>query len=221
MGPCKVSKQVRWCSIVNEGCPLVFVGACGLYESLPFSTGSLLLLAGFKKLSKKIGDRCQRRVRTYGSRKLLKRRMLSLHPAYPDFVSGAKCGEPTYFFCRVCQRDVRMKTHGSGEFKRHFSSDGHWFRDVCFRVHAGLPIYNRLLEPMELTANQIAEYKAQLFVDLAGGFPFSEDLLPKHEQAGSKVPFMTMISSVCEWLRSGSDFTLLRRFVCGRVSVPL
>ena len=146
--------------------------------------------------------------------------MLSLHPAYTDFVSGAKSGEPTSFFCRVCQRDVRMKAQGAGEFKRHFSSDGYWFRDVCYRVHAGLPIYNRLLEPMELTANRIAEYKAKPFIDLAEGFPFPEDLLPKHAQVGSKVPFMTMISSVCEWLRSGGNFTLLRRlWACFRVSL--
>ena len=137
--------------------------------------------------------------------------MLSLHPAYSDFVSGPKCGEPTSFFCRVCNRDVRMKAQGSGEFKRHLASDGHWFRDVRYRVHSGLPVYNRWLEPMELTAAQIAEYKAQPFVDLAEGFPFPEDLVPKHAQVDSKVPFMTMISAVCEWLRSGGDFTLLRR----------
>ena len=89
----------------------------------------LLLFAGFTKLSKKIGDRCQRRLRTYGNCKHLKRRMLSLHPAYSDFVSGPKCGEPTFFFCRLCHRDVRMKAQESGEFKRHFSSDGHWFRE--------------------------------------------------------------------------------------------
>ena len=138
----------------------------------------VLLFAGFTKLSKKIGDRCQRRVRTYGNRKHLKRRMLSLHPAYSDFVSGPKCGEPTSFFCRVCNRDVRMKAQGSGEFKRHFASDGHWFRDVRYRVHSGLPVYNRWLEPMELTAAQIAEYKAQPFVDLAEGFSFQKIWCP-------------------------------------------
>ena len=180
----------------------------------------VLSFAGFTKLSKKIGDRCQRRVRTSGNRKHLKRRMLSLHPAYPNFVSGSKCGEPTSFFCRVCNRDVRMKAQGSGEFKCHFASDGHWFRDVRYRVHSGLPVYNRWLEPMELTAAQIAEYKAQPFVDLAEGFPFPEDLVPKHAQVDSKVPFMTMISAVCEWLRSGGDFTLLRRlWACFRASL--
>ena len=75
----------------------------------------------------------------------------------------------------------------------------------------GLPVYNRLLEPMELTESQVAEFKLRAFVDLAEGFPFPEDLLPKHSQVGSKVPFMTFISCICEWLRSGGDFSLLRR----------
>ena len=167
------------------------------------------MFAGFSQLSEKIGD--QRRVRTYGSRKHLQKRMLALNPVYADFVSGSKCGKPTFFFCRVCHRDVRMKAHGAGEFKRHFSSDGHRYRDVSYRVHMGLPVYNRLLEPMELSAGQIADFKSREFVDLAEGFPFPEDLLPKHSQVGSKVPFMTLISCVCEWLRSGGDFALLRR----------
>ena len=104
-----------------------------------------------------------------------------------------------------------MKALGAGEFKKHFSSDGHWYRDMRYRVHMGLPVYNRLLEPMELSASQIADFKSRDFVDLAKGFPFPEDLLPKHFQVGSKVLFMTLISGICEWLRSGGDFALLRR----------
>ena len=194
-----------------------------LYAICPFCAGtgvgslgfSVVLLqgmccvVGLSQLTEKIGD--QRRTRTYGSHKHLHKRMLDLHPAYADFVSGAKCGKPTVFFCRVCQRDVRMKAQGAGEFKRHFASDGHWYRDVSYRVHMGLPVYNRLLEPMELTESQVAEFKLRAFVDLAEGFPFPEDLLPKHSQVGSKVPFMTFISCICEWLRSGGDFSLLRR----------
>ena len=84
-----------------------------------------LLFAGFRKLSGKIVNNCQRRMPTYSPRKHLRRRMLSLHPLYADLVSGAKFGELTYFFCRVCHRDVAMKAHGAGEFRRHFSSDGH------------------------------------------------------------------------------------------------
>ena len=51
-----------------------------------------------------------------------------------------------------------MKAHGSGEFIRHFGSDGHWYRDVTYRVHMGLPVLNRLLAPMELSDSQMAEY---------------------------------------------------------------
>ena len=42
-------------------------------------------------------------------------------------------------------------------------------------------------------------------------FPFPEDLLPKHSRVGSKVPFMTLVSCFCDWLRSGGDFFLVRR----------
>ena len=64
---------------------------------------------------------------------------------------------------------------------------------------------------MELTAGQIADFISRAFVDLAEGFPLPEDLLQKYSQVGSKFPFMTLISCICERLRSGGDFALLRR----------
>ena len=137
--------------------------------------------------------------------------MLGLHSAFPSFVSGPKNGQVTHFFCKVCKRDVAMKAHGSGEFIRHFGSDGHWYRDVTYRVHMGLPVLNRLLEPMELSDSQMAEYRARPFVDLAEGYPFPEELIPKHCQVKSRVPFMTLVSCFCDLLRSGGDLTLLRR----------
>ena len=144
------------------------------------------MFAGFSQLPEKISD--QRRVRTYGSRKHLHKRMLALHPINADFVSGSKCGKPTFFFCRVCQRDVRMKARGAGEFKRHFSSDGHWYRDVSYRVHMGLPVYNRLLEPMELSASQIADFKSRAFVDLAEGFLYLRICCQNTFRWGQKFP---------------------------------
>ena len=97
----------------------------------------------------------------YSSRNVLHRRMLSLHPAFPHFVSGAKNGKGSYFHCRVCKRDVGMKAQCSGEFARHFQSDGHWFKGVTYRVHMGLPVLNRLMEPMELSEGQLAEYHSR------------------------------------------------------------
>ena len=147
----------------------------------------------------------------YSRHNLLSKKMLELHPMYPEFVSGSECGLATYFFCRVCHRDVSMASHGAGEFERHFGSDGHWKADVAYRVHMGLPVFNKLMEPMKLTAKQVSEFGAMPFVDKAEGYPFPEDLLPKHAKPESKVPFMTLISCLSELLRGGGDFTTLRR----------
>ena len=77
------------------------------------------------------------------------RRMLDSHPAYPSFVSGSKRGAGTHFHCVMCKCDVAMNAHGSREFARHFQSDGHWFKDDVYRVHMGMPVLNRLMEPMQ------------------------------------------------------------------------
>ena len=116
----------------------------------------------------------KKRVRKYSSRNALRREMLTLNPVFPDFVSGSSTGAGTHFYCKVGHRDVKMVTRGSGKFSRHFRSDGHWFKDVTYRVHMSLPIYNRLLEPMTLTEAQRVEYASRPFVELPEGFPFPE-----------------------------------------------
>ena len=130
---------------------------------------------------------------------MLHRRMLDSHPA------------GTHFHSAVCKRDVAMNAHGSREFARHFQSDGHWFKDVVCRVHMGMPVLNRLMEPMQLSEEQLAEYRAKPFVELGEGYPFPEELLPKHSQVGSKIPFMTLVGCLCDLLRVGGDFTLVRQ----------
>ena len=171
-----------------------------------------MFVVEFQELSEKVEQRLVKRpVKKYSSRNELHRCMLDRHPAFGDFVNGAKDGKGTLFHCHVCDRDVAMKAHGSGEFSRHFRSDAHWFKDVTYRVHTGLQVLNRLMEPMELSDSQLADYRLLPFVDLSGEYPFPEDLLPKHSRAGSKVPFMTLVSCFCEFLRNGGDFDYLRR----------
>ena len=99
-----------------------------------------------------------------------------------------------------------MKAQCSGEFARHVRSDSHWFKEVTYRVHMGLPVLNRLMEPMILSDTQIADYKSRPFVDLAEGYP-----VPKHSTVTSRVPFMTLVPSFCDLLQSRGDYTLLRR----------
>ena len=132
--------------------------------------------------------------------------MLDLRPAYKSFVSGAKNGQATYFHCRVCCRVVAMKAQGSGEFKRHFEYDKHWFKDVTYRMHMGLPVLNCLMEPMEMTEAQLAEHRAKPFEDLGEEYPFPEYLVAKHSRVESKVPFMTFMGCLGELLHSGVDF---------------
>ena len=75
----------------------------------------------------------------------------------------------------------------------------------------GLQVYNRLMEPITLLDEQLADFRSRTFEDLGEGFPFPEDLAPKYSQVISRVPFMTLVSCLCELLRSGGEFTLLRR----------
>ena len=137
--------------------------------------------------------------------------MLALHPVFGDFFTGSRCGSGKFFFCRICRRDVAMKSQGAGEFSRHFESKKHWEQDVVYRLHMGWPVLNKLMEPMTLSANQEADFRSRPFVDLGEEYPFPEDLLPKHAKVESKVPFMTLVSSICEWLRSGGSFSLVQR----------
>ena len=125
--------------------------------------------------------------------------MLSRHPAFPDFVTGLKNGVGTHFHCRVCKRDVATRAQGSGEFSRHFRSDAHWFKDVTYRVHMGLQVLNRLMGPMEMSECQLADYRSRPFCELSREYPFPEDLLPKQAKAESNVPFMTLVSCLCEF----------------------
>ena len=75
----------------------------------------------------------------------------------------------------------------------------------------GLPVLNCLMEPMEITEAKLAEYRAKPFEDLGEEYPFPEDLVAKHFRVESKVPFMTFLGCLGELLRSGGDFSLLRR----------
>ena len=75
----------------------------------------------------------------------------------------------------------------------------------------GFPVYNILMETMVLSENQLTDYCYCPFVELTERYPFPEDLLPKHSRVESKVSFMILVSCLCDLLRSGGSFALLRR----------
>ena len=64
---------------------------------------------------------------------------------------------------------------------------------------------------MALSDKQRAEYLVRLVIDFGPEYPFPEDLFPRRSQASSRVPLMTLVGCLCEFRRSGGDFTLIRQ----------
>ena len=131
-------------------------------------------------------------VKKYSSRHRLRKDMVGDHPVYSLFVSGLSSGSSSLFHCMICRRDVSMQSRGAREFVRHFGSDRHWFRDVAYRVQKDLPVYSRLMEPLELSSDERAKYLSQDPVEKDEGFSFPEDLLPACTRVDSTVPLLTI-----------------------------
>ena len=92
--------------------------------------------------------------RTYSARNRLRREMVDDHPVYSLFVSGSSTGSNEKFFCRICHRDVSMRTRGAGEFSRYFFGLRHRYTDVTYRVREGRPVFNRLMNPWNCLLNR-------------------------------------------------------------------
>ena len=149
--------------------------------------------------------------RVYSPRNRLRRNMVGDNPIYQLFVSGSSTGSDKLFFCKICHRDVSMESRGASEFTRHFFGKRHWQLDLTYRAQHDLPVFNRLMDPMELNETQVADFMTRPSKGLAEGFSFPEDLLPACTSVDSSVPLMTMINSVLELFRCGGSYTLLRK----------
>ena len=153
----------------------------------------------------------QPKVRPNNPRNRLRRDMVTDDPVYSLFVSGSSTGCPWSFYCMICHRNVSMKTRGAGELDRLFGTPKHWNADLTYRVHNGLPVYNRLRDPMVLSAEQEADFLSRVCRGRAEGFSFPEELLPSCTREGSSVPLLTMVTSLMELLRYGGSYLLLRK----------
>ena len=78
-------------------------------------------------------------------------------------------------------------------------------------VHQNLQVYNKFLDPMELSESQTQEYLSRPFKEKPESFSFPEDLLPSCTRVESSVPMMTMVNCLIEMLRSGGDYLFLRK----------
>ena len=82
----------------------------------------------------------------------------------------------------------------------------------------GLLVHIELMEPMELMNSKRLDFSSRPFVDLGEKFSFPEDLPPKNSKVGSTVPFMTLVSCLCELLQRGGNFSFVRRYWGGLFS---
>ena len=108
--------------------------------------------------------------RTYSSRNHLRRDMVSGHPVFALFVSGSSTGSEKAFHSMICQRDVTMESRGAGEFARHFFGKRDWLLDVTYRVQNDMPVFNRLMDPMLLSEDQLPEYRERPAKGKSEGF---------------------------------------------------
>ena len=93
----------------------------------------------------------RQRKRVYSPRNRLRRDMVGDNPIYQLFVSGSSTGSDKLFFCKICHRDVSMESRGASEFACCFCGKRHWQLDMTYRVQHDLPVFNRLMDPMELS----------------------------------------------------------------------
>ena len=138
--------------------------------------------------------------RVYSPRNRLRRETVRGHSVLELFVSGSSTGSDESFFCTICHRDVSMKTRRSGELTRHFSGDRHWQAEVTYRVHPGLPVFNKLMDPIGLSETPKADFLSRPFKDKLEGFTFPEDLLPSRTRVDSTIPLLTMVTCLTELL---------------------
>ena len=150
---------------------------------------------------------------TYSPRNRLRRDMVKDHPTFELFVTGFSTNCATSFFCTKCERDVSMETRGAGERARHFFGPRHWERDVLYRVRHNLPVFNRLMDPLELSSEQRDRCLSRPCREKPGGFSFPEDLLPACVKVDSGIPLMTLVSSLSDLLKNGGGgcYVLVRK----------
>ena len=83
-----------------------------------------------------------------------------------------------------------------------------------YRVHQGLPVFNKMMDPIELSETQRTDFLLQPFEDKLEGFTFPEDLLPSCARVDSTIPLLKMVNCLTELLRDGGSYIFLRKLWC-------
>ena len=119
------------------------------------------------------------------------------------------------FYCRLCQKDVSVPTHGSSEVLRHFQGIRHFARDQRFRLEApgwrvlgfdGKPLTEEELERQRekfLRASRVVRDREH---------PFREDWIPDSSgNTDAQLPVLAKVSSLVDVLQVGGSYELVER----------
>ena len=127
------------------------------------------------------------------------------------FVTGPTdvATKPSYFYCRICRKDVSVLTHGHHEILGHFQGSKHFPRDQRLRLETPgwevLDYEGNIMSPGEVERQREKIMRARLVVR-DREYPFSEDVI-----VDPNLGVMAKVSSIIEVLRLGGSYELVYR----------
>ena len=133
------------------------------------------------------------------------------------FVTGVPdaVGKPSYFYCRVCRKDVSVLTHGPHEVLRHYQGVKHFARDQRLRLEThGWRVLD--FEGNPLSESELERRKEHILRGLLvvrdREYPFAEDLIVDGSGApDATLPVVAKVSSLIEILRLGGPYELMNQ----------
>ena len=119
------------------------------------------------------------------------------------------------FYCRVCRKDVSVRTHGGYEIIRHFQGHRHFSRDQRLRLETPgwrvLDFDGNPLPEDELERQRERIMLAPLVVR-DREYPFREDLIP--DASGNvdvQLPLLAKVSCLIDALQLGGSYELVEK----------
>ncbi len=119
------------------------------------------------------------------------------------------------FYCRLCQKDVSVLTHGSPVVLRHFQGIRHFARDQRLRLETPgwrvLGFDGKPLTEDDLERQREKIQRAPLIVR-DREYPFREDLIPDASgNTDPQLPVLAKVSSLVDVLQLGGSYELVER----------
>ena len=156
-----------------------------------------------------------------GRRKILSKKTYRMKKVYAGtelgrfFVTGRidAANMPSHFYCRLCQKNVSVHTHGHHEVLRHFQGRRHFARDQRLRLETpGWRVLDFQGTPLTEDERQRDKIQKGPLVVRDREHPFAEDLIS--DGAGvidPQLPVLTKVSCLVDGLKMGGSYGLIEK----------